>query len=108
MKEFYPPSKASKMKKLIQQFRQHPSESLYESWKRFKDLQIQYPHHNMSMGDLIVSFYEGLHENSKSSIHLQPQLITSLSKIKSRLAPKLQGLSSITSLIFLISLNLVL
>ncbi|CAH9072683.1 unnamed protein product [Cuscuta europaea] len=65
MKEFYHPSKASKMKKLIQQFRQHPSESLYESWKRFKDLQVQYPHHNMSMGDLIVSFYEGLHDNSK-------------------------------------------
>ncbi|CAH9064555.1 unnamed protein product [Cuscuta epithymum] len=65
MKEFYPPSKASKMKKLIQQFRQQPSESLYESWKRFKDLQVQYPHHNMSMGDLIVSFYEGLHDNSK-------------------------------------------
>ncbi|CAH9077857.1 unnamed protein product [Cuscuta europaea] len=65
MKEFYPPSKASKMKKLIQQFRQHPSQSLYESWKRFKDLQVQYPHHNMSVGDLIISFYEGLHDTSK-------------------------------------------
>ncbi|XP_031116691.1 uncharacterized protein LOC116020354 [Ipomoea triloba] len=33
MRDFYPQSKASRLKNQIQQFRQLPSESLYEAWK---------------------------------------------------------------------------
>ncbi|XP_031101856.1 uncharacterized protein LOC116005760 [Ipomoea triloba] len=65
MQEYYPPSKAAKLKKQIQNFQQFGSENLYEAWKRFKDLRRQCPRNLLSPGDFISSFYEGLLDNYK-------------------------------------------
>ncbi|XP_031101933.1 uncharacterized protein LOC116005835 [Ipomoea triloba] len=66
MQEYYPPSKAAKLKKQIQNFQQFGSENLYEAWKRFKDLRRQCPRNLLSPWDFISSFYEGLLDNYKT------------------------------------------
>ncbi|XP_031095139.1 uncharacterized protein LOC115999429 [Ipomoea triloba] len=65
MQEYCPPSKAAKLKKLIQNFQQFGNENLHEAWKRFKDLRRQCPKNLLTPGDFISSFYEGLLDSSK-------------------------------------------
>ncbi|XP_031119033.1 uncharacterized protein LOC116022450 [Ipomoea triloba] len=65
MQEYCPPSKAAKLKKLIQNFQQFGNENLHVAWKRFKDLRRQCPKNLLTPGDFISSFYEGLLDSSK-------------------------------------------
>ncbi|VFQ83097.1 unnamed protein product [Cuscuta campestris] len=65
LKRFFPPSKTTKIRRMIQNFKQNPNEPLYEAWERFKDLQRQCPHHNIQSWHLMTTFCEGLNENSR-------------------------------------------
>ncbi|XP_031095161.1 uncharacterized protein LOC115999453 [Ipomoea triloba] len=65
MQEYYPPSKAAKLKKQIQNFQQFGNEDIPEAWKRFKELRRQCPKNLMTPGDFISSFDEGLTNRSK-------------------------------------------
>ncbi|XP_031120403.1 uncharacterized protein LOC116023542 [Ipomoea triloba] len=70
MQEYCPPSKAAKLKKLIQNFQQFGNENLYEAWKRFKELRRQCPKNLLTPGDFISSFYEGLLDSSKTILDM--------------------------------------
>jgi hypothetical protein len=65
LKKFYPISKTQRMRRAIQNFKQLATESLTESWERFKELKRQCPHHGFQSWDLMMSFYEGLLDNSR-------------------------------------------
>ncbi|CAA0828929.1 Unknown protein, partial [Striga hermonthica] len=60
---FYSHQKTQELRSQIVSFAQLPNESLHEAWERFKDLQRQCPHHNLSPGLLMNYFYDSLHQN---------------------------------------------
>ncbi|XP_031116500.1 uncharacterized protein LOC116020158 [Ipomoea triloba] len=68
LKKFYPISKTQRMRRAIQNFKQLPNESLAESWERFKDLRRQCPHHGIQSWDLMMAFYEGLFDTSRTLV----------------------------------------
>ena len=63
--KYFPPGKTAKLHNSITSFAQHGSESLYEAWERFKDLQRQCPHHEIPPWLLIQTFYNGLSNEVK-------------------------------------------
>ncbi|CAA0826238.1 Unknown protein, partial [Striga hermonthica] len=60
---YYSHQKTQELRSQIVSFAQLPNESLHEAWERFKDLQRQCPHHNLSPGLLMNCFYDSLHQN---------------------------------------------
>ncbi|XP_062105799.1 uncharacterized protein LOC133817326 [Humulus lupulus] len=58
--KFFPPSKAAKLRGEINNFYQLDGESLYDAWKRFKELQRKCPHHGIEKLMLVHNFYNGL------------------------------------------------
>ncbi|XP_056688773.1 uncharacterized protein [Spinacia oleracea] len=58
--KFLDQEKTSRMRNELTTFRQAEDESLYESWRRFKRLQRQCPHHGIPEWLLIQAFYNGL------------------------------------------------
>nr|XP_027090502.1 uncharacterized protein LOC113711543 [Coffea arabica] len=58
--KYFPASRALNLRKEICGIKQHPGESLYEYWERFKKLCNKYPQHQISEQLLIQYFYEGL------------------------------------------------
>jgi len=66
--KFFPTSKTTAIRKEISGIKQHSRESLYEYWKRFKNLCSCCPHHHISEHLLLQYFYEGLHHMDRSMI----------------------------------------
>ncbi|XP_027166154.1 uncharacterized protein LOC113766131 [Coffea eugenioides] len=66
--KYFPVSRAANLRKEICGIKQHPSESLYEYWERFKKLCIKCPQHLISEQLLIQYFYEGLLFRDRSII----------------------------------------
>ncbi|CAA0818841.1 Unknown protein, partial [Striga hermonthica] len=60
---YYSHQKTQELRSQIVSFAQLPSEPLHEAWERFKDLQRQCPHHNLSPGLLMNCFYDSLNQN---------------------------------------------
>ncbi|KAK9698623.1 hypothetical protein RND81_08G118500 [Saponaria officinalis] len=60
LQKFFPPEKTAKLRNDITGFDQHEDESLYEAWKRFKELQRQCPHHGIPSYLLVVTFYNAV------------------------------------------------
>ncbi|CAA0831349.1 Unknown protein, partial [Striga hermonthica] len=60
---YYSHQKTQELRSQIVSFAQLPSEPLHEAWERFKDLQLQCPHHNLSPGLLMNCFYDSLNQN---------------------------------------------
>nr|GEZ89758.1 reverse transcriptase domain-containing protein [Tanacetum cinerariifolium] len=58
--KYFPPSMVTKLKNEITNFRQHPDESLFEAWKRYKILIDRCPNHNMLPVTQIDTFHNGL------------------------------------------------
>ena len=58
--KYFPASKATSLRKEICGIKQHPGESLYEYWERFKKLCIKCPQHQISEQLLKKYLYEGL------------------------------------------------
>ena len=61
--KYYPPGKTAKYRQDLAGFKQQHSESLYEAWERFKDLQRNCPHHGIPYWLLMQTFYQGLTES---------------------------------------------
>jgi len=68
LSKYFPPDKTAKLRTEITLFIQRDGESLYEAWKRYKDLQLQCPHHAVPDWLLIQIFYNGLEQSVKISI----------------------------------------
>ena len=60
LSKYFPPSRAARVRSVLVSFHQHPSESFYESWERFKDLEMSCPHHGLEKWFLVDLFYRGL------------------------------------------------
>nr|XP_027122256.1 uncharacterized protein LOC113739220 [Coffea arabica] len=68
LEKYFPASRAASLRKEICRIKQHPGESLYEYWERFKKLCHKCPQHQISEQLLIQYFYEGLLFRDKSII----------------------------------------
>nr|XP_027118190.1 uncharacterized protein LOC113735378 [Coffea arabica] len=66
--KYFPASKAASLRKEICGIKQHPGESLYEYWERFKKLCGNCPQHQISEQLLIQYFYERLLFRDRSII----------------------------------------
>ena len=69
LSKYFPPGKTARLRTKITSFTQRDGESLYEAWERFEDLQPQCPHHGVPDRLLVQTFYNGLKQSVKSSIH---------------------------------------
>nr|GEU98794.1 reverse transcriptase domain-containing protein [Tanacetum cinerariifolium] len=59
-RKYFLPSMVTKLINEIMNFRQHPNESLFEAWKRYKLSIDRCPNHNMFPVTQIDTFYNGL------------------------------------------------
>ena len=68
--KYFSASHAASLRKEICGIKQHPGESLYEYWERFKKLCIKCPQYQISEQLLIQYFYEGLLFRDRSIINI--------------------------------------
>ncbi|XP_074305248.1 uncharacterized protein LOC141640339 [Silene latifolia] len=66
--KFFQPGKTAKHE--ITSFVQHDTESLYEAWERFKELQRQCPDHGVPSYLLILIFYSGVKPELQMSLNV--------------------------------------
>lgn len=66
--KYFPPSRAAKVRNDLVSFHQHPGESFYESWERFKDLEMSCPHHGLEKWFLVDLFYRGLSPEQRQRV----------------------------------------
>ena len=66
--KFFSPQRMNKIRVEVQTFRQREGESLYEAWKRYKQLIRRCPPDMLSEWSIIGVFYDGLSEISKISL----------------------------------------
>ncbi|XP_075083595.1 uncharacterized protein LOC142167330 [Nicotiana tabacum] len=66
--KFYPPNKTAKQIVEILSFRQRPTETLQETWERFKGMLVKCPHHGIPEQMLGQRFYMGLADSLKANI----------------------------------------
>jgi len=68
LNHFYTKSRSNFLRNKLQGFQQGPDETFYEAWERFKDYERDCPHHSFPEGNLINTFYRGLHAKFKLSL----------------------------------------
>lgn len=62
--------KTSALKKQISSFTQKDSETLYQAWERFKELQALCPHHGYESWRIVSYFYEGLTPRERQFVEM--------------------------------------
>ncbi|PWA50505.1 hypothetical protein CTI12_AA296900 [Artemisia annua] len=67
--KYIPPSKVTKLRNDISNFRQLPDESLFEAWERYKLAIDRCPNHNMLLVTIIDTFYNGLTLRHRDTIN---------------------------------------
>nr|GEW34740.1 hypothetical protein [Tanacetum cinerariifolium] len=67
--KYFPPSMVTKLRNEITNFRQHPNESLFEAWERYKLDIDRCPNHNMFPITQIDTFYNGLTLRHRDTIN---------------------------------------
>nr|GEW60281.1 reverse transcriptase domain-containing protein [Tanacetum cinerariifolium] len=67
--KYFPPSMVTKLRNEIANFRQHPDESLFEAWERYKLSIDRCPNHNMLPITQIDTFYNGLTLRHRDTIN---------------------------------------
>ncbi|XP_070011210.1 uncharacterized protein [Nicotiana sylvestris] len=68
LNKFYPPNKTARQIDEILQYKQQPTETLQETWERFKGMLVKYPHHSIPDQMLGQRFYMGLADNLKANV----------------------------------------
>nr|GEU76651.1 reverse transcriptase domain-containing protein [Tanacetum cinerariifolium] len=68
--KYFPPSMVTKLRNKITNFRQHPDESLFEAWERYKLSIDRCPNHNMLPVTQIDTFYNGLTLRHRDTINV--------------------------------------
>jgi len=66
--KFFLTSRTKTIRKEVSSIKQQYGETLYEYWKRFKNLCSSCPHHQISEHLLLQYFYEGLHHMDRNMI----------------------------------------
>nr|GEZ60351.1 hypothetical protein [Tanacetum cinerariifolium] len=67
--KYFPPSMVTKLENEIANFCQHPDESLFETWERYKLSIDRCPNHNMLPVTQIDTFYNGLTLRHRDNIN---------------------------------------
>nr|GEU63240.1 reverse transcriptase domain-containing protein [Tanacetum cinerariifolium] len=67
--KYFPPSMVAKLRNEITNFCQHPDESLFKAWERYKLLIDRCPNHNMLPITQIDTFYNGLTLRHRDTIN---------------------------------------
>nr|GEY59799.1 reverse transcriptase domain-containing protein [Tanacetum cinerariifolium] len=67
--KYFPPSMVTKLRNEITNLRQHPDESLFEAWERYKLSIDRCPNHNMLPITQIDTFYNGLTLRHRDTIN---------------------------------------
>nr|GEV55586.1 reverse transcriptase domain-containing protein [Tanacetum cinerariifolium] len=67
--KYFPPSMVTKLRNEITNFRQHPDESLFETWERYKLSTDRCLNHNMLPVTQIDTFYNGLTLRHRDTIN---------------------------------------
>jgi len=68
LNKFYLPNKTARQIDEILQYKQQPTETLQETWKRFKGMLVKCPHHGIPDQMLVQRFYMGLADNLKANV----------------------------------------
>ncbi|WCJ21103.1 hypothetical protein M5689_003284 [Euphorbia peplus] len=68
LSKYFPLAKTAKIIKEITSFTQHETETVYEVWERYKELQRVCPHYNLANELLMQTFYNGVSHNTRSQI----------------------------------------
>nr|GEW07788.1 reverse transcriptase domain-containing protein [Tanacetum cinerariifolium] len=66
--KYFLPSMVTKLRNEISNFRQHPDDSLFEAWERYKLSIDRFPNHNMLPLTQIDTFYNGLNLRHRYTI----------------------------------------
>nr|GEW65850.1 hypothetical protein [Tanacetum cinerariifolium] len=100
--KYFPPFMVNKLRNEISNFRQHPDESLFEAWERYKLSIDRCPNHNMFPVTQIDIFYNGLTLRHRDTINAaaggtfmkRPQRSESSSSITSSFDTKIAALKA--------------
>ncbi|PHT45387.1 hypothetical protein CQW23_14545 [Capsicum baccatum] len=65
LERFFPPSKRAQLRDEINNFCQHPTEALHETWERFKKKLMRCPNHHMTNVHLMEILYRSLNSVTK-------------------------------------------
>lgn len=68
--KYFPQHKTNALKRQISTFAQKDSETLYQSWERFKELLSMFPHHGYENWRLVSYFYEGLTPRKRQFVEM--------------------------------------
>ncbi|GJS40062.1 retrovirus-related pol polyprotein from transposon TNT 1-94 [Tanacetum coccineum] len=60
LNKYCPPGRTTKKMEEINNFQQEPDETLYQAWKRFKELFMKCPQHYLTKMQEVILFYNGL------------------------------------------------
>ena len=66
--KYFPPAKTAKLRNDISSYAQIESESLYDTWERFKELLRRCPHHGLPTWLQVQTFYNGLNHGTRQMI----------------------------------------
>ncbi|KAK8926051.1 hypothetical protein KSP39_PZI018317 [Platanthera zijinensis] len=66
--KYFPPAKTARLRADISSFVQNDSESLYETWERFKEFLRRCPHHALPTWLQVQIFYNGLNSQTRQMI----------------------------------------
>ncbi|KAI3518359.1 hypothetical protein L1887_06997 [Cichorium endivia] len=69
LQEFYPASKTTEIRRIIQDFQQNPGEAFHEAFDRLKELLRSCPHHEVRRWQLVKLFFEGVSETHQAMIN---------------------------------------
>ncbi|CAM8962628.1 unnamed protein product [Rhodiola kirilowii] len=69
LQQYFPPSKIAHFRNKIISFQSMDSETLYESWERYKELMRLCPHHNLELWQIIDTFYQGIDQGMRTLIN---------------------------------------
>ena len=69
-KKYFPEHKMNALKRKFLIFSQKESETLYQAWKRFKDLLNLCPHHGYESWRIVIYFYEGLTNKERQFVEM--------------------------------------
>ncbi|GJW62412.1 hypothetical protein Tco_0111747 [Tanacetum coccineum] len=60
LNKYCPPGRTANKMEEINNFQQEPDETLYQAWKRFKELLVKCPQHYLTEMQKVILFYNGL------------------------------------------------
>ncbi|KAI3691119.1 hypothetical protein L2E82_49337 [Cichorium intybus] len=69
LQEFYPASKTTEVRRVIQDFQQKPGEAFHEAFDRLKELLRSCPHHEIPRWQLVKLFFKGVSETHQAMIN---------------------------------------